>query len=254
MRLVKYKNAVYRAVAETMELQVLQLPSGQKFDPNFKDKCVGPWSTSLMNNKPLCSNGQQPLWTSSYDWWEQKTDWLRYCERNFKDAIGEQAVFFEVAPNARILRAYDYEDYDTIWELYPNTTQKAFSMGTQKLLDYNAIAAEYDGFHVTSDARSASELHDWDAESTVWFNTKVLTVKQVTSLNTYCSMAGHDQPVTPEEKRRLENEKLEADDQFVEKLQQHWESQKKDPKYKGEYPKNKAEKYKFFHQIPRPEL
>jgi len=231
-----------------MPLQVLQLGPGQKFDPDFKTSCTPPWQVNPFNYKPLCSSGnQQPLWTSSYDYEAKSTEWLRYCARGYEDDIGEQAVIFEVSPSARVMHILNEDDFETALGLYPGEPSNDMKrMGMGRPLDWNAVAQEYDGFHVGREAISTSELREWSVESTVWFNPKVLTVKQIVDIQHYCDAAGHGRSLSPQERKDIKQQKEQTEESFGEKLDQWLEHRT------GPQPQPPHDQYRFRYEIPRP--
>jgi superoxide dismutase len=130
--------------------------------------------------KPLASSGSV-LWTSTLV--GKTTDWLRFCkymEDTFgSDYVGNQGVIFEVSSSAKLYRIDSDDAWLALGEKYGKVENaKKFNI----VVDWAKVQQDYDGvFH----ARGAGF---WDAESTVWLNPKVLSVKRVVDLDRGCSI------------------------------------------------------------------
>ena len=76
--------------------------------------------------------------------------------------------------NARVFEVNGREDADrlpwkdVVWE----------DVGFFRVIDFEALAKEYDGLHLTEEGNCRlhmSEFNPWDVESTVWFNVESVT-------------------------------------------------------------------------------
>ena len=153
----------------------------KNLDPNRIQKAINQTpKLQVTDYKPIASSGSV-IWTSTLV--GRTTDWLRFCkymEDTFgSEYVGDQGVIFEVSSSAKLYRI----DSDAAWlalgEKYGKVENaKKFNI----VVEWAKVQQDYDGvFH-------ARGVGFWDAESTVWLNPKVLSVKRVVDLDRGCSI------------------------------------------------------------------
>lgn len=120
------------------------------------------------------------LWTSTYDM-EFKSRWVQFCETDatiLAPESGEWAGYL-ITPrrDARIITIDTYEDLERLTAKYPFDPYHGALPGfmNNQYLDFESIAKEYDGIHLTHAGQwrtrlsNPLNLYGWDVESTLWF-------------------------------------------------------------------------------------
>ena len=147
--------------------------SGWKFDPNkvptgqlkvysaydFGGRCF---------NKP-----HGTFWTSSYKQKYKGSEWTDYKKKKWPDWHSSMGAVFELTGSPKILRIRSQKDYDKAVKKYGIDTSDMGCGGGQYYLKWHEIAKHYDGFQLAS-TKFIPGVHEWDVESTVWFNMKKL--------------------------------------------------------------------------------
>lgn len=151
----------------TMPLQVF-VPREGTFDPT-QPLTIARVRARNGAGKPI---GPGLFWTSSLTAKEkrQTSGWLDWCQSDAQKWITPKAGIYEVKPGAAVASVDTRDDYLAVQSRYPQTGADG-----EGLIDWAALAQDYDGFHVTSDGawsvmgegRSGAK---WDVEQTVWFN------------------------------------------------------------------------------------
>ena len=127
-----------------------------------------------LNDCWLCVKPASALWTSSAfkegskvisEWY----NFLRYDWYDEETAVSMRKFLLYPKENARVFEVNGREDADrlpwkdVVWE----------DVGFFRVIDFEALAKEYDGLHLTEEGNCRlhmSEFNPWDVESTVWFN------------------------------------------------------------------------------------
>jgi len=122
------------------------------------------------------------FWTSTFHpQAKYASDWVKFwTSLKFKFGIKdfEKAVLLEVSPEAKVCHIDGVADLEKLIFKYPRVSIDSLkripidrmSSGT---IDWEALARDYDGVHLTRNA--AAEIHEmdrfagWDCESTCWF-------------------------------------------------------------------------------------
>jgi len=149
------------------------------------------WSPRLMNNVTVStsrSDMNKPrggFWTSTYA--GGRSDWLDWCDREgFRG--GNQGVLF--VPGGSVFHIRDLKSYLQLAAAHGRVHRDAMFGDTENLIDWNSVALYYDGVHFTREAlrdRALSEyLYGIDAESTIWFNPRVLQYKGLVDIQSRC--------------------------------------------------------------------
>lgn len=124
------------------------------------------------------------LWTSSIDNTPFGSEsWMDWCSHEMSSWVGDQAAIFDVKPSAKILHILNERDLEGLDPKYrlPNEWGDA-------RLDYEAMARDgYDGLHIDPSGALYTLLYTWDVESTVWFNTRALTLDRVVDVDRQCT-------------------------------------------------------------------
>lgn len=116
------------------------------------------------------------LWTSSCT--DEGSEWVRWC-RDHAFGTPDDLDWWLLTPDhsALVLVIDGWPAFDAAMDqfgiaVYPDIPDLAKYRG----LDFEAIAHEYAGVHLTKDAASwlrtgpGANLNSWDCESTVWFS------------------------------------------------------------------------------------
>jgi len=143
-----------------------------KFDPNKV-----PTGKLKIGIQMACSNKPNgAFWTSSYKQKYKGSDWTDYKKKKFPSWHSSMGAVFEIQGSPKIAKVRNQKDYDKLVKKYPNDTSDMGCSYGDRYLNWHAIAKHYDGFQL---AVSSSQLklfgaHEWDVESTAWFNMKKL--------------------------------------------------------------------------------
>lgn len=150
-------------------------------------------------NKP--SNA---LWGSTYTPQEHyKSDWLLWCtNEGFELDRYNHGVIYNLHKNARILDITSIEDYENkIVDgnyLMEDTTTAILSSGKKLLIiDWDAVARDYDAFHITNNAvwemrygihydngkEVYKDFYSWDVESWVIFHKDCINKGSITNIS-----------------------------------------------------------------------
>ena len=122
-------------------------------------------------NKP---NGA--FWTSSYKQKFKGSDWTDFKKTEFPHWHTNMGAVFQLTGSPKIARVTNQKQYDKLRAKYPiDYTANECRYG-DRYINWHAIAKDYDGFQL---AVSSSQLklfgaHQWDVESTAWFNMRKL--------------------------------------------------------------------------------
>lgn len=116
-----------------------------------------------------CGKPSGGVWTSTYTPLEKtESDWLRFCTQEHPYWIPAYGYLYSPDPAARLFTIDSVSDLQSLVSEY----------GVRKVccppyeIDWNAVARDYEGVHLTRSGLAAGEAHgleSWDAECTVWF-------------------------------------------------------------------------------------
>ena len=131
---------------------------GGKLNAGFAMSCV---------NKP-----KGAFWTSGYRKSTQATDWSELKRKKYPQWRTGMGAVFEIVGSPKLCVINNNKDYDKVLKKYINDVSGMGCAGGQFYLNWHALAKDYDGFRITY--RAARDyipgIHDWETESTVWFN------------------------------------------------------------------------------------
>lgn len=115
------------------------------------------------------------FWTSTLK--NNSSEWLKWLESEEQGWMGNKAIIFDVS-GAKVLNLKHPSQARELLNRYPLKSQYSDS----KLLNFEEIAKQYDGFHL-EEYSSVGDFYGWDVESTVWFNKKYLKVNQTVEID-----------------------------------------------------------------------
>jgi len=114
------------------------------------------------------------MWTSTRTA-AGRSEWVTFCEREYAAGLAgaTHRVTLHVLPGARIAEVDSRADLAALMASYSYLQQ---GWGDRPQLDFEALAADFDGLHLTDNGETAmrsgysgAELYGWDFESTLWF-------------------------------------------------------------------------------------
>tara|TARA_B100000131_G_scaffold323076_1_gene379646 strand:+ start:2008 stop:2556 length:549 start_codon:yes stop_codon:yes gene_type:complete len=118
-------------------------------------------------NKPIGG-----FWTSGYrksikasDW----SEWKRMKQPEWRTGFG---AVFQVVGNPKLAVVNNNKDYEKLLKKYRNDLTDICGTSGPYYLNWHALAKDYDGFRLTFKGSRdfIPGVHEWDVESTVWFN------------------------------------------------------------------------------------
>ena len=143
--------------------------SNFKFNPNKV-----PTGKLKVGSQMACSNKPQGgFWTSSYKQKLKGSEWTDYKKKKFSTWHSGMGAVFEVVGSPKIAVVRNQKDYDKLVKKYQNDTSDMGCPAGDQYLNWHRLANDYDGFQLAKYSFIPG-VHDWDVESTVWFNMKKL--------------------------------------------------------------------------------
>lgn len=129
-------------------------------------------------NSPKNRNFIKPdggLWSSPYiENGIFKSNWHEWCFENMNNKLFNYGVVFTLKENSNIFIVNSNEDIKKLFKEYEYKNNNKYDF--IKVLDYEKIAKDYDGIHLTSKGETISRfdspyvLHGWDCESLLLLN------------------------------------------------------------------------------------
>tara|TARA_R100000664_G_C2728517_1_gene119747 strand:+ start:40 stop:588 length:549 start_codon:yes stop_codon:yes gene_type:complete len=174
--MIKLKDLITEA--KVHRLQIFTPGTGGKGSGNFKFNPskipTGKLRIGIMLaclNKP---NGA--FWTSGYRKKIKASDWSEWKRMNQPSWRTGMGAVFEVVGNPKLAIVNNNKDYEKLLKKYRNDFSKICGKAGEYYLDWHKLAKDYDGFRLTM--RGSRDfipgVHEWDVESTAWFNMKYL--------------------------------------------------------------------------------
>ena len=166
--------------AKVHRLQVFTPGTGGKEHGNFKfdpskfpvgDKVTGKLKAGFAMscvNKP-----KGAFWTSGYRKSTKATDWSELKKRKYPTWRTGMGAVFEVVGNPKLLVISKDSDYTKALKKYGmGHLEDICGVAGKYILNWTAVAKDFDGFRITyKGARDfIPGVHDWESESTAWFN------------------------------------------------------------------------------------
>jgi len=164
--------------AKVHRLQVFTPGTGGKGSDNFKfNPNKIPQGKLKVGMQMACQNKPKGgFWTSGYREKIKSTDWeewKRMKQPEWKTGFG---AVFKVVGNPKLAVVNNNKDYAKLIKKYGIDVSDMGCSGGQYYLQWHNIAKDYDGFRLTFKGSRdfIPGVHEWDVESTVWFNMKKL--------------------------------------------------------------------------------
>jgi|TARA_R110000796_G_scaffold14696_1_gene47882 hypothetical protein len=140
-----------------------------KFNPNKV-----PTGRLKVGNFMACSNKPNgAFWTSSYKPKLKGSEWTDWKKRNQPSWRTGMGAVFEIVGSPKIAKVSNQKDYDKLVKKYSNDTSDMGCSGGEYYLDWYKLSQDYDAFQITKYSFIPG-IHEWDVESTAWFNMKKL--------------------------------------------------------------------------------
>jgi hypothetical protein len=123
-------------------------------------------------NQPFFVKPTGGLWTSTYSE-EDGSDWVRWCLAEGYAGPVFRCWLLQPNPSARVFEIDSYADLGRGLDRYGLSQELGLSM---KILDFEAMARDYDAIHLTHAGRRATHLsaphnlYGWDCETTLWLH------------------------------------------------------------------------------------
>ena len=169
--MIKLKDLLLEA-AQLSKYQIFAPGTGGeyfKFDPNKV-----PTGKLRVGMQMACQNKPKGgFWTSSYKQKFKGSHWTDYKKKRFPSWHSSMGAVFELTGSPKILKIRSQKDYDNAVKKYGIDTSDMGCGGGQYYLKWHEIAKHYDGFQLAS-IKFIPGVHEWDVESTAWFNMKKL--------------------------------------------------------------------------------
>ena len=145
--------------------------------PKGKLKIYNPMSCG---NKPAGA-----FWTSSYKQKFKGSAWTDFKKKEFPTWHSGMGAVFEVVGNPKLAVVNNNKDYEKLLKKYDASHYEEMGCGGGKYyLNWHALSKKYDGFRLTFKGSRdfIPGVHEWDVESTVWFNMSKLKFLGTTKL------------------------------------------------------------------------
>lgn len=152
---------------------------------------------ALLRKQPILSEGSltpivnsgwvKPhggLWTSSYLGPKRISGWVEWCRVEVPELAKGTLWLLEPDKSARIAVIDTYSDLDQLLSKYALVGGLLDDLGI-RYLDYEAMALDFDGLHLTDRGQWATRLsfpfnlYGWDCESTLWFRWAFKSAREI---------------------------------------------------------------------------
>ena len=112
------------------------------------------------------------FWTSGYRKSIKGSDWSDWKSKNQPAWRTGFGAVFQVKGSPKLAVVNNNKDYEKLVKKYGMDVSDMGCPGGQFYLNWHNLAKDYDGFRITySAARNyIPGIHDWETESTAWFN------------------------------------------------------------------------------------
>ena len=127
-----------------------------------------------IGNQMACQNKPQGgFWTSGYREKIKSSDWEEWKKMKMPHWRSGMGAVFEVVGNPKLAVVNNNKDYAKLLKKYDASHYEEMGCGGGKYyLNWHALSKKYDGFRLTFKGSRdfIPGVHEWDVESTVWFN------------------------------------------------------------------------------------
>lgn len=103
------------------------------------------------------------MWTSTLN--NEGSDWIKWCLLEGYDLKPNKRSWILRPSGGNLLLINSLDDFERLYKTF------SYSINTFQMLNYERMAQEYDGIHLTKKGliNTYSKLWGWDCESTHWF-------------------------------------------------------------------------------------
>jgi hypothetical protein len=171
--MIKLKDLITES--KVHRLQIFTPGTGGKGSGNFKfnPKKI-PRGKLKIAIQMACQNKQGGFWTSGYREKIKSTDWEEWKKMKMPQWRTGFGAVFEVVGNPKIAVVKNNKDYEKLLKKYAmgDYMQDICGPSGKYMLNWHELAKQYDGFRLTFKGSRdfIPGVHEWDVESTVWFN------------------------------------------------------------------------------------
>lgn len=170
------EKQVWRSVTQ------LFLASDEEYNPETQFVNVRNDEHRAFCAKPMCQTG---LWTSTYlPDWNYPSEWVEWCvSEDFNRPYAKTWWLLTPRKDARIFVTETQCDLLHLMKAYPY--QSRYSALHMTMIDFEAMAQDYDGMWLTSEGNARLhlshpyDLNGWDVESTLWFRWCFASAKKI---------------------------------------------------------------------------
>ena len=164
--------------AKVHRLQIFTPGTGGKDAGNFKfNPSKIPQGKLKIGIMMACINKPNgAFWTSGYrekikasDW----SEWKRMKQPEWRTGMG---AVFKIVGNPKLAIVNNNKDYEKLMKKYENDVSYNCPNDGKYYMNWHKLAKDYDGFRLTFKGSRdfIPGVHQWDVESTAWFNMKKL--------------------------------------------------------------------------------
>ena len=169
--MIKLKDLIIEA--KVHRLQVFTTGTGGKKNMKFNPSKI-PTGKLKIGNQMACQN--KPIggfWTSSYREKTKDTDWEEFKGMRMPSWKSGMGAVFQVVGNPKLAIVNNNKDYEKLMKKYDASHYEQMGCnGGRYYLNWHMLSKHYDGFRLTFKGSRdyIPGVHEWDVESTVWFN------------------------------------------------------------------------------------
>ena len=168
--MIKLKDLLNEA--KVHRLQIFTPGTGGKDNMKFNPSKI-PTGKLRIGNQMACQNKPKGgFWTSGYRQKIKSSDWEEWKKMKMPHWRSGMGAVFEVVGNPKLAIVNNNKDYEKLLKKYRNDLTDICGTSGPYYLNWHALAKDYDGFRLTFKGSRdfIPGVHEWDVESTVWFN------------------------------------------------------------------------------------
>ena len=169
--MIKLKDLLNEA--RVTPYQIFVTGTGGPHNFKFNPKKV-PTGRLKIGSQMACQN--KPMggfWTSSYREKTKDTEWSEFTRTKLPYWHSGMGAVFKVVGSPKIAVVRNQKDYDKLVKKYQHDTSDMGCPAGDQYLNWYKMSRDYDAFQLAKYSFIPG-IHDWDVESTVWFNMKKL--------------------------------------------------------------------------------
>tara|TARA_Y100001963_G_scaffold77553_1_gene107473 strand:- start:485 stop:1030 length:546 start_codon:yes stop_codon:yes gene_type:complete len=173
--MIKLKDLIMES--KVHRLQIFTTGTGGKKNMKFNPTKM-PTGKLRISNQMACQNKPEGgFWTSGYREKIKSSDWEEFKRMRIPSWKSGMGAVFQVVGNPKLAVVNNNKDYEKLMKKYgASHYEKMGCNGGRYYLNWHALSKHYDGFRLTFKGSRdyIPGVHEWDVESTVWFNMKKL--------------------------------------------------------------------------------